>query len=64
MSSRNLRLTDEERKRAHEIYNTLLTIQKNIKAGDVTSQKETARQYLTEKGFRVDYVEISQCQNT
>lgn len=59
MSSRNLRLTDEERKRAHEIYNTLLTIKKNIKAGDVTSQKETARQYLTEKGFSVDYVEIA-----
>jgi pantoate--beta-alanine ligase len=59
MSSRNKRLNKEGRKQAVEIYSTLQFIKNNIKPGDVKHLKQTAIEYLTTEGFKVDYVEIA-----
>ena len=59
MSSRNLRLTKEERLVAIEIYATLQMVNTNSKRGNTYSLKQSAVQYLTSKGFKVDYIEIA-----
>ncbi len=59
MSSRNMRLSKPERKKAVTIYRCLNMIK--LKAGKESPDalKEKARQMLEEEGFRVDYVEIA-----
>ena len=59
MSSRNMRLSTQERLLAVEIYATLQQIRNNCKCGDTSRLKKTAIQYLTAKGFKVDYVELA-----
>ncbi len=59
MSSRNMRLSDNERKTATAIYETLQAIQKDIQPGNLQKLKEKAALTLTAKGFTVDYVEIA-----
>ena len=59
MSSRNLRLTDADRKKAPLIYETLQFIQQNIRPGYLNDLKERAANYLTAEGFKVDYIEIA-----
>lgn len=59
MSSRNMRLSKQERLVAVEIYATLQEIKKNSKPGDTGLLKKNAIQYLTTKGFKVDYAEIA-----
>ena len=59
MSSRNMRLGKQERVLAVEIYATLQQIKNNSKSGNTAKLKKTAIQYLTAKGFKVDYVEIA-----
>lgn len=59
MSSRNLRLDDTERKKTPALYQSLISIKKNLKAGDTAALKQTAIQLLTDTGFKVDYVEIA-----
>lgn len=59
MSSRNLRLTDADRKKAPLIYETLQFIQQNIRPDYLNDLKERAANYLTAEGFKVDYIEIA-----
>ncbi len=59
MSSRNMRLTDEARKKAPEIYKTLHFIRADIKPGDIAAIKKEAAGKLSAGGFTVDYVEIA-----
>ncbi|MEO5892700.1 MAG: pantoate--beta-alanine ligase [Ferruginibacter sp.] len=59
MSSRNLRLNEEERKKAPGIYNALVTVKNNIHAGDTRQLTQNAEQSLNENGFKVDYVELA-----
>jgi pantoate--beta-alanine ligase len=59
MSSRNMRLSDDERINALHIYKALSHIQKEIKPGNLQKLKQQAVEYLTAKGFIVDYVEIA-----
>jgi pantoate--beta-alanine ligase len=59
MSSRNMRLNETERKKAVEIYQSLLFIKENIGKKDPDELKREAAAYLTNKGFKVDYVEIA-----
>ncbi len=59
MSSRNLRLNELQRKLAPHIFQTLLTIKENFNSGIYDQLKETAKQDLESKGFKVDYVEIA-----
>jgi pantoate--beta-alanine ligase len=59
MSSRNMRLNEQERKMAVKISETLSFIKKEIKPGYLQDLKERANQYLTTENFKVDYVEIA-----
>lgn len=59
MSSRNMRLNEEERKQAIKISSTLQFIKNNIKPGYVGDLKQSAIEYLTAEGFKIDYVEIA-----
>jgi pantoate--beta-alanine ligase len=59
MSSRNMRLNEQERKTAVKISEALSFIKKEIKPGYLQDLKERANQYLTAENFKVDYVEIA-----
>jgi pantoate--beta-alanine ligase len=59
MSSRNMRLSNEERKNAVSIYQTLCFVKEDLKKGDLAELKKQAEGRLNEKGFKVDYVEIT-----
>ncbi|MEJ7589729.1 MAG: pantoate--beta-alanine ligase [Ferruginibacter sp.] len=59
MSSRNLRLNETERKLAPGIYKALLSLQKEISAGDITTLTSRAKQQLAHDGFKVDYIEFA-----
>ena len=62
MSSRNVRLSIEERQRAKKIFTTLQFLKTNVKPGDVSGLKLIATNNLAEDGFKVDYVEIANAQ--
>ncbi len=59
MSSRNLRLDPLEKKIALSIYQELTEIKKQLHFTPLVQLKETAKQHLEQKGFKVDYVEIA-----
>jgi pantoate--beta-alanine ligase len=59
MSSRNMRLNDDQRKKAPAIYQTLLYIKENVKPGDLSNIRQLAWSSLKDRGFKVDYVEIA-----
>ena len=59
MSSRNMRLNEEERKKAVKIFETLSFIKKEIGPGDLLPLKQKAVEFLLAGGFRVDYIEIA-----
>jgi len=63
MSSRNTRLTKAEREIAPAIYGGLRFIEDNIKSENIDLLKETVKAQLTNKGFKVDYVEIANANN-
>lgn len=58
MSSRNMRLSEEDRLKAAEIYRTLSEIKKQLKPGSLYLLKQNAINQLTVAGFKVDYLEI------
>lgn len=59
MSSRNLRLSENARSKAPLIYETLVWIKQQIKAGNLQSIKKQAAINLNAGGFKTDYVEIA-----
>jgi pantoate--beta-alanine ligase len=59
MSSRNSRLLPDDRINATTISAALRYIKENLKAGDTKQIKDKARQTLSQKGFRIDYIEIA-----
>ncbi len=63
MSSRNMRLSENDRRHALKISETLLYLKNNIKPGDLIKLKQTAAENLTNAGFKVDYVEIANAEN-
>ena len=60
MSSRNSYITLEERPRVVQLHRSLNWIKAQIEGGrrDFAALAETAREQITEAGFRVDYVSI------
>ena len=54
-----MRLNTIERKQALRIIETLNTIKQNIKPGDLVALKKEAVNFLTNNGYKVDYVEIA-----
>ncbi|MDB5223500.1 MAG: pantoate--beta-alanine ligase [Chitinophagaceae bacterium] len=63
MSSRNLRLDEQQREEAAEIYKTLLGMQQKIKPGSLHHLKKEATEYLIKKNFNPDYIEIAEAGN-
>lgn len=59
MSSRNLRLNEEEKNKAAQIFRTLQFIQAGLRPGELVELKKNASARLSDQGFRVDYVEIA-----
>ncbi len=59
MSSRNLRLNPEERKKADSIFKALSFIMTNFEVEKTEVLKQNAVSILKENGFTVDYVEIA-----
>ena len=62
MSSRNVRLSHLERKKAANLFNTLSYIKENIQLEDLENLKQMAQNILTEQGFKVEYIAISKAQ--
>ncbi len=59
MSSRNLRLSDEDRQKANTIYKALLYIKANSKSGNIEHITKQAAEHIYEGGFnKIDYIEI------
>ena len=56
MSSRNMRLSNTERKDAIGIFQALNYLRNNLKRGPLAPLLEKAKSILLEKNFRVDYV--------
>ena len=63
MSSRNVRLSENNRKLALKISEALSYIKNNLKPGDLKLLKQTTTNHLTDAGFKVDYVEIANAEN-
>ncbi|MBD0350433.1 MAG: pantoate--beta-alanine ligase [Flavisolibacter sp.] len=59
MSSRNLRLNEEQRKKATTLYKALNFIKSNQRKYPITTLEERAKQQLINNGFTVDYVHIA-----
>jgi len=59
MSSRNMRLNDEERKNAVSIYKALLFIKEHLEKGDLNEIMKKAQSLLSGEGIKVDYVAIA-----
>lgn len=59
MSSRNVRLTETEKKDALSIFKVLEFCKHKLKPGSLLQLKLAARQMLEEQHFKPDYVEIS-----
>jgi pantoate--beta-alanine ligase len=59
MSSRNLRLSPDERHQATAIYRELNAIREQLHRGDLMSLKQKAAHNLEAQGFRPDYIEIA-----
>lgn len=59
MSSRNLRLSPQQRTQAPLIRQMLVRIKENISSGPLARLKEEAKATLQQNGFMVDYIEIT-----
>jgi len=59
MSSRNMRLNEEERKNAVIISKILLQLKEKLSKGSLMVIKQEAADMLVQNGCRVDYVEIA-----
>jgi pantoate--beta-alanine ligase len=59
MSSRNRRLTPEERAVAPEIYQAMLRVKDSVGMVSLPMALKAAEQQMEEKGFVIDYVEIA-----
>ena len=59
MSSRNMRLNEEERKIATTIFHCLNYIKENLEPGNLENLDRHAKSILEKAGFKIDYVEIA-----
>ena len=58
MSSRNTRLTPRQLEQAPAIYNALQFLKEHLSKGNLSPLLDRARQQLTAKGFRTEYITI------
>lgn len=59
MSSRNLRLSDEDRRLAADLHKTLESIQADLRKDNFLQLKNEAIDQLESKGFKVEYLELA-----
>lgn len=59
MSSRNMRLSAEERKIAATIYKCLSLAKEKLQPGNITAIKAEMKTILEKSGFKIDYAEIA-----
>jgi pantoate--beta-alanine ligase len=59
MSSRNLRLTIEEREAASALHKTLVAIMRQLPGKNFDQLKNQALEKLRKHGFRIDYLELA-----
>lgn len=59
MSSRNKRLTPEQRQMAVGIYKTLCFLEETLLPGSLADTKNKAIALLQQYGFRIDYIELA-----
>ncbi|NOT52021.1 MAG: pantoate--beta-alanine ligase [Chitinophagaceae bacterium] len=59
MSSRNMRLSEEERKTASTIYKCLSLAKEKLKPGNIAAIKKEMKTMLEKAGFKTDYAEIA-----
>ncbi|MBS1566704.1 MAG: pantoate--beta-alanine ligase, partial [Bacteroidetes bacterium] len=59
MSSRNMRLGPADRQKATAIFQVLSYLKENLRPGPLAALRSAAVQRLTERGFKVDYIEIA-----
>jgi pantoate--beta-alanine ligase len=59
MSSRNMRLSGEQRAKAVALYETLTFLKQNLNRGSLSDLKKEATTLLQKKNFKPDYVEIA-----
>lgn len=59
MSSRNVRLNEEERKNATAIFQSLTFLKENLQPGELNELKKKAETILINKKFKIDYLEIA-----
>lgn len=62
MSSRNMRLSPEDRSTAPILYDVLNRLKRGLDAGPLESRLRAGREALAAAGFRIDYLEI--CRTT
>jgi pantoate--beta-alanine ligase len=63
MSSRNMRLNEEEKEKAAAIYKSLLMIKENFTREAPATLKQKAQTMLLHSGLKPDYVEITDAEN-
>jgi pantoate--beta-alanine ligase len=63
MSSRNLRLNEEQRDQAANIYKILRDLKQKIKPGSLSHLKKEAAKFLITNKIKPDYVEIAEAAN-
>src|SRR5438477_4799961 len=63
MSSRNLRLNENERRKAPAIYKALSFLKTKIEPGNLKYLKKEANEILIRNGFKTDYIEIANDNN-
>ena len=63
MSSRNLRLNEEEKRLASQLYKSLSYIKKNLRSKSFLQLKNEVMIKLEKKGFKVDYLELARSKN-
>jgi pantoate--beta-alanine ligase len=59
MSSRNTRLSGEERKRAPELQRILQSVKRNLHSSDFDILRKRAIEELEKKSFKADYLELA-----
>ncbi len=59
MSSRNLRLAENDRKKASRIFEVLSFLKKETEPGDLKKLKSKGHDLLTDSGFAVEYLEFA-----
>ena len=59
MSSRNIRLSKEDREKAPSIYKALVNIRDNLKEGNLKQLIKQAKEKLQTHDFKIDYLEVA-----